>query len=151
SQKLYVEGLSWNTNDDTLRQAFGMFGDIVDVIIVSDGDTGRSRGYGFVTFSNSNDADAAIQRLNGQDLEGRVIKVSRASPNNQQGRYGGSGYGNQQGGYGGGGYGNQQGGYGGGGYGNQQGEYGGGGYGNQQGGYGGGGYGNQQGGDGGYG
>ncbi|KAJ7128882.1 putative RNA-binding protein 3-like protein [Mycena crocata] len=130
SAKVYVGNLSWNTTDDTLRNAFSEFGQVLDSIVMRDRDTGRSRGFGFVTFGSSQEADAAINGLNEQDLDGRRIKVNLA---NARGGGGGGGYS----GGGGGGYGGGGGGYsgGGGGYGGGQGGYGGG-----QGGYGGGGY-----------
>ncbi|CAL1707787.1 unnamed protein product [Somion occarium] len=139
SAKVYVGNLSWNTTDESLRNAFADFGQILDSIVMRDRDTGRSRGFGFVTYSSGQEAQAAIAGLNEQELDGRRVKVNLA---NARGSGGGGGGG---GGYqGGGGYGGQQGGYqGGGGYGGQQGGYqqpgygGGGGYGGQQGGYGG--------------
>ncbi|KAG8714609.1 hypothetical protein FRC08_011684 [Ceratobasidium sp. 394] len=107
SSKLYVGNLSWNTTDDTLRQAFEEYGQVLDSIVMRDRDTGRSRGFGFVTFSSSQEADAAVNGLNEQDLDGRRIKVNLA--NARGGGGGGGGYGSGRGGYGGGG-----GGYGGG-------------------------------------
>jgi len=158
--KVYVGNLSWNTTDDSLRQAFSSIGsqtDVVDCIVMRDRDTGRSRGFGFVTFSTPEQADAAINNFNETELDGRRVRVNlanaRPSGGGGGGGYqrggGGGGYGGNQGGYGGGGYGggyDQQSGYqgGGGGYGGgygQQGGYGGGygqqGYGQSQGGYGG--------------
>ncbi|KAJ7039239.1 hypothetical protein C8F04DRAFT_1179167 [Mycena alexandri] len=143
SAKVYVGNLSWNTTDDTLRNAFSEFGQVLDPCIPA----GRSRGFGFVTFGSSSEADAAIANLNEQDLDGRRIKVNLANARGgggggggySGGGGGGGGYGGGQGGYGGGGGYQGGGGYGGGG---QQGGYGGqqgGGYGGQ-GGYGGGGY-----------
>ncbi|KAH9485275.1 Glycine-rich RNA-binding protein 4, mitochondrial [Psilocybe cubensis] len=149
SSKVYVGNLSWNTTDDTLRQAFSDFGQVLDSIVMRDRDTGRSRGFGFVTYSSAQEADAAIGGLNEQELDGRRIKVNLA---NARGSGGGGG-----GGYsGGGGYGGGGGGYGGGGYGGGGSSgYGGGngGYGGGNGGYGGGGGYNQGygGGNGGYG
>ncbi|KAK7057402.1 RNA-binding domain-containing protein [Favolaschia claudopus] len=134
SAKVYVGNLSWNTTDDTLRNAFSDFGNVLDSIVMRDRDTGRSRGFGFVTFGSSQEADAAINGLNEQDLDGRRIKVNLANARGSGG--GGGGYSGGGGGYGGGG-GGYSGGGGGGSYGG--GGYGGGGY---QGG-GGGGYGNQ--------
>ncbi|KAH7096504.1 hypothetical protein BKA62DRAFT_624935 [Auriculariales sp. MPI-PUGE-AT-0066] len=143
SAKVYVGNLSWNTTDDTLRQAFSDYGNVTDSIVMRDRETGRSRGFGFVTFSNGQEADAAINALHEQDLDGRRIKVNLAQA---KGSGGGGGYsGGGGGGYGGGGggYGGSGGGYGGGGQG---------GYGGQGGGgYGGGGYQQQGGGGGGYG
>ncbi|KAF5351833.1 hypothetical protein D9756_007407 [Leucocoprinus leucothites] len=135
SAKIYVGNLSWNTTDDSLRGAFGEYGNVVDCIVMRDRDTGRSRGFGFVTFGSQDEAQNAINGMHEQDLDGRRIKVNLA--NARTGGGGGGGY-QGGGGYGGGGGGYQGGGgsYGGGGY------QGGGGYGGgyQQGG-GGGGYG----------
>ncbi|KAF9117716.1 hypothetical protein BGW39_001861 [Mortierella sp. 14UC] len=134
SAKLYVGNLSWNTTDDTLRQAFSEFGQVLDSIVMRDRDTGRSRGFGFVTFSSSSEADTAINGLNEQELDGRRIKVTLASAKGDGGgQGGGGGYGGSGGYGGGGGYGGQSGGYGGGGY--NQGGYGGGSYGGSGGGY----------------
>ncbi|EIM82949.1 RNA-binding domain-containing protein [Stereum hirsutum FP-91666 SS1] len=141
SAKVYVGNLSWNTTDDTLRQAFSEFGAILDSIVMRDRETGRSRGFGFVTFGTPEEADAAINNLNEQELDGRRIRVNLANAKGSGGGGGGGfgGGGGYGGGSGGGGYGGGgRGGYGGGGYGGQQsGGYGGGGYGGQ-GGYGGG-------------
>lgn len=139
SAKVYVGNLSWNTTDDSLRTAFSNYGQILDSIVMRDRDTGRSRGFGFVTFSSSGEAQTAIASLNDQELDGRRIRVNLANARGSGG--GGGGY-SSGGGYGGapsGGY--QQGGYGGGG------SYGGG---YQQGGYQQGGYGGGYGGQGGY-
>ncbi|KAJ7078897.1 hypothetical protein B0H15DRAFT_859650 [Mycena belliarum] len=134
--KIYVGNLSWNTTDDSLKNAFSEFGQVVDSIVMKDRETGRSRGFGFVTFNASQEADAAINGLNDQELDGRRLKVNLANARGGGGG-GGGGYGGGGGGYGGGGggYGGGGGGYQGGG-GQGQGGYGGGG----QGGYGGGGY-----------
>lgn len=77
--KVYVGNLSWNTNDDSLRNAFSAFGQILDSIVMRDRDTGRSRGFGFVTYSSPNEAQAAIAGLNEQELDGRRIKVNLAN------------------------------------------------------------------------
>ncbi|GFF61660.1 Glycine-rich RNA-binding protein 2, mitochondrial [Aspergillus lentulus] len=99
--KVYVGNLSWNTTDESLRQAFSEFGQVLDSIVMRDRDTGRSRGFAFVTFSNDNEAEAAISGMNDQELDGRRMKVNLA--NARPSGYGGGGYGG--GGYGGGGYG----------------------------------------------
>lgn len=150
SAKVYVGNLSWNTTDDTLRDAFSSFGQVTDSIVMRDRETNRSRGFGFVTYSSGEEANHAIASMNEQELDGRRIKVNMANA-----RGGGGGGGGAQGGYPQGGYqqqGYQQqpsyGNYGapGGGYGYPQGQQGGGG------GYGSGGYGGyQQGQQGGYG
>ncbi|RAQ57710.1 glycine-rich RNA-binding protein 2 [Aspergillus flavus] len=113
SAKVYVGNLSWNTNDESLRQTFSEFGNVLDAIVMKDRETGRSRGFGFVTFSAQTEADAAIGGLNEQELDGRRIRVNLANarPAGGSRNYGGgNGYG---GGYGGG---YSQGGYQGGGY-----------------------------------
>ncbi|KAJ7928611.1 hypothetical protein B0H13DRAFT_990965 [Mycena leptocephala] len=79
SAKVYVGNLSWNTTDDTLRNAFSEFGQVLDSIVMRDRDTGRSRGFGFVTFGSAQEAESAISNLNEQDLDGRRIKVNLAN------------------------------------------------------------------------
>lgn len=133
SSKLFVGGISWNTNDNSLQEAFSKYGEVVEARIIYDRESGRSRGFGFVTFNTSEDASAAIQALDGQELDGRRIRVNVAN-DRTRGYGGGGGYGGGNfgggGGYGGGGnYGS--GGYGGGGgnYGSGGGNYGASGYG----------------------
>lgn len=77
--KIYVGNLSWNTTDESLRQAFGQYGTVTDAIAMRDRETGRSRGFGFVTFTSEEEADAAISSMNEQELDSRRIKVSRAN------------------------------------------------------------------------
>ncbi|KAG2140299.1 hypothetical protein BD769DRAFT_145622 [Suillus cothurnatus] len=127
--KVYVGNLSWNTTDDSLRQAFGEFGQVTDAIVMKDRETGRSRGFGFVTFNGNEDAQAAIDGMNEQELDGRRLRVNLANARPSGGGGGGGGYGGGGGGgYGGGGYsgGGGHGGYGGGGGYNSGGGYGGG-------------------------
>ncbi|RFN48427.1 glycine-rich rna binding protein [Fusarium flagelliforme] len=102
-----MTNLGWNTSDETLRQAFSEYGQVLDSIVMRDRDTGRSRGFGFVTLSNGTEAESAINGLHEQELDGRRIKVNLANA-----RGGGSG---GSGGAGGGGFpGGYQQGYGGG-------------------------------------
>ncbi|KAI0940553.1 hypothetical protein AcW1_003719 [Taiwanofungus camphoratus] len=105
SAKVYVGNLSWNTTDDSLRQAFSAYGQILDSIVMRDRDTGRSRGFGFVTYSSGMEAQSAITNLNEQELDGRRIKVNLANARGGGGG-GGGGYsgGGGNGGYSGGGY-----------------------------------------------
>jgi len=133
--KLFIGGLAWHTDDQTLRSKFEEFGAIDEAVVVKDRDTGRSRGFGFVRYSSDNDATMAMERMNDTEFDGRRIRVDKATDRRPGG--GGFGGGAGAGGYGGGYGGGQGGGYGG----QQQGGYGGGGYGgyDQQGG----GYGNQ--------
>ena len=78
SKKLLVGNLSWGTDRDGLRGAFEPFGEIEDVRVITDRDTGRPRGFGFVEMANSEDADKAIQELNGQEMDGRALTVNEA-------------------------------------------------------------------------
>ncbi|KAL3814132.1 hypothetical protein ACJIZ3_015400 [Penstemon smallii] len=133
--RCFVGGLAWATTDKTLEQAFSQYGDVLESKIVNDRETGRSRGFGFVTFKDEQAMRDAIEGLNGQDLDGRNITVNEAQSRGSGGGGGGGFRGPRRDG-GGGGYGRREGGggYGGGGYGG-----GGGGYGRREGGYGGGG------------
>jgi hypothetical protein len=148
--RLYVGNLSFQTTEDSLRAAFGGDGrQVTEVKIMLDRDTGRSRGFAFVEMATEQDAQGAIQAMNGADLDGRPLKVNEAQPRQDgggRGGFGGGGGGGSRGGYGGGG-GGSRGGYGGGGGGGGRGGYGGGGGG--RGGYGGGGGGGGRGGYGG--
>ena len=99
SKKLFVGSLSWDTTDEHLQTAFAPFGEITEAKVITDRDTGRSRGFGFVTFAASEDATKAISALDGKDLDGRTIKVNEAldKPRDGNGRSGG-GYGGSGGG-----------------------------------------------------
>ena len=119
SNKLFVGGLSWNTTDEGLREAFSRFGEIIEAKVISDRETGRSRGFGFVTLADSTAAQNAIREMDGSSLDGRNIRVNEAQDN---GRGGGGG-----GGRGGGGGGGRFGGGGGGGGGGRDRDRGGGG------------------------
>ena len=96
SKKLFVGSLSWDTNDESLRNAFSDHGEITEALVISDRDSGRSRGFGFVTFDDDESADKAVAALNGTELDGRTIKVDVAQA--KQRSNGGGG----RGGYGGG-------------------------------------------------
>lgn len=77
--RLFVGSLSWNTTAEELRAAFEPFGTVTDAIIVNDRDTGKSRGFGFVTMANPKDAPRAIEALNGTEIDGRNIVVNVAT------------------------------------------------------------------------
>lgn len=77
--KLFVGGISFRTTEDGLREAFSAHGEVIDTKIILDRETGRSRGFGFVTFYKEEDADTALSKLNGHMLDGRTIRVDRAS------------------------------------------------------------------------
>lgn len=89
--KLYVGNLSWNTDEGMLRTAFSAHGNVDEAVVVTDRDTGRSRGFGFVTMSNDKDANDAIEALNEHELDGRVLKVNEARAKTSGGG-GGGGY-----------------------------------------------------------
>lgn len=104
--KLYVGNLPFSTTDDSLRETFGQCGTVTDVMIALDRQTGRSRGFGFVTFSTDEEANAAVSKFHGSDLDGRSIQVNEARPREDRPRGGGGGGGGyeRRGGGGGGGY-----------------------------------------------
>ncbi len=145
--KLYVGNLAYSVRDESLQEAFGQFGTVSSAKVMMDRETGRSKGFGFVEMGSDAEAQAAVNGMNGQPLEGRAIVVNEARPREERpggfgggggGRSGGGGFGGGGGGRsGGGGFGGGGGGYGGGGGGGRSG---GGGYGGGGGG-GGGGYG----------
>ena len=91
SKKLYVGGLAWATDREKLAATFEQFGEVVDAVVITDRDTGRSRGFGFVTFAEPGDADKAVAELDGKDLDGRTIKVNEARERGSGGRDGGGG------------------------------------------------------------
>lgn len=101
--RLYVGNLSFSATDQTLRQAFAAHGDVTDVHVVVDRMTGQSRGFGFVTMSSQNEANAAMGALNGADLDGRTLKVNEAEERSSGGGGGGGRGGGGRGGGGGGG------------------------------------------------
>lgn len=77
--RLFVGGLSWQTSSDDLRAAFEKIGPVRDAIVVTDRDTGDSRGFGFVTMADRKDAAQAIKMMNGNDLDGRTLVVKQAT------------------------------------------------------------------------
>jgi RNA recognition motif-containing protein len=91
SKKLFVGSLSWNTNDDGLYEAFAPFGEVVEAKVITDRNTGRSRGFGFVTYNADEDADKAVSALNGTELDGRTIRVDVAQERSRGGGGGGGG------------------------------------------------------------
>src|SRR3954468_3184439 len=132
AKNIYVGNLTWDTTADDLLALFQEHGSVSRAQVITDRETGRSRGFGFVEMNNDAEAQKAIDALNGADFKGRPLTVNEAKPREDRG--GGGGGGGGRGGYGGGG-GGGRGGYGGGG-GGGRGGYGGGG-GGGRGGYGG--------------
>ena len=91
--RLYVGNLSFHSTEQTLRDAFGAYGAVVDVHLVADRMTGQSRGFGFVTMGTRDEAVNAMQAMNGADLDGRALKVNEAEERSSSGGGGGGGAG----------------------------------------------------------
>ena len=89
--KLYVGNLSYNAGENDLRELFGAFGAVESVAVITDRDTGRSKGFGFVEFANDAEGQAAIAGLNGKEVSGRALTVSLARPKTEGGGGGGGG------------------------------------------------------------
>ncbi|MEO6514023.1 MAG: RNA-binding protein [Candidatus Saccharimonadales bacterium] len=97
--KLYVGGLAYATTSDELQDLFASFGEITSAEVIMDRDTGRSKGFGFVSMANDAEALVAIEELNGKDFAGRTITVNEARPmEKREPRSGGGGYGGGGGG-----------------------------------------------------
>jgi RNA recognition motif-containing protein len=91
SKKVFVGGLSWNTENDSLREAFETFGEVTESRVITDRDTGRSRGFGFITFESAESASRAISEMDGTELDGRTIKVNEAQDKPRDNNRGGGG------------------------------------------------------------
>ena len=104
AQKLFVGGLSYSTTSERLREVFARTGTVESATVVTDRDTGRSRGFGFVEMATEEDAQQAVTQLNGQEVDGRRLKVEKASSTGGGGggQRGGGGFGRPGGGGGGG-------------------------------------------------
>ena len=105
--KLFVGSLSWGVTDDQLADFFAQAGTVVSAKVITDRDTGRSKGFGFVEMSSDEEAKAAVEKLHNQELDGRAVTVNEARPREERPRnnFGGGGGGNdRRGGGGGGGY-----------------------------------------------
>ena len=99
AKKLFIGGLSWDTTDEGLRQAFASYGEITEAKVITDRDTGRSRGFGFVTFAQNEDAKSAISKMDGTSLDGKTIKVNEAQQKSpRSGGRSGGGFGGGRGG-----------------------------------------------------
>ncbi|GFM34451.1 RNA-binding protein [Desulfovibrio subterraneus] len=86
SKNIYVGNLSWSATDDDLRSLFSNYGNVLSAKVVEDRETGRSRGFGFVEMDNA-DALQAIEALNGQNFQGRDLRVNEAQPRERRPRY----------------------------------------------------------------
>jgi RNA recognition motif-containing protein len=98
-KKLYVGNLTYGVTDSTLEQMFAAHGAVQSAQVIMDRDTGRSKGFGFVEMGSDQEAQAAINALNGQQVDGRALTVNEAKP--RENRSGGGGSGGGRGGYGG--------------------------------------------------
>jgi len=85
NSKLYVGNMSFKTSEADLRDAFGKFGSVTDVYIATDRETGRPRGFAFVTFATADEAKVAAEKMNGLDLDGRQLTVNEAKPKEEMG------------------------------------------------------------------
>jgi len=85
-KKIYVGNLSWGATDASLQEAFSAFGEVQSASVVTDRETGRSRGFGFVEMEDGADADKAIRELDGRDLDGRAMRVNEARPKERRER-----------------------------------------------------------------
>lgn len=110
-KRLYVGNLAYSVSSSDLEKLFAVYGTVQSAQVVDDRESGRSKGFGFVEMASDQEANAAIQALNGKDHDGRPLTVNEARPREERGGGGGGGGGRGRGGYGGGG----GGGYGGGG------------------------------------
>ena len=96
--KIFIGGLSWNTNEEGLANHFSKFGNLEEVKIITDRETGRSRGFGFITFEEGDSASQAINEMDGVELDGRNIRVSLAEERQGgRGPRGGGRFGNDSG------------------------------------------------------
>ena len=80
SNKIYVGNLSFNTEEETLRDAFSQFGNVLSCKLITDRETGRSKGFGFIEMETAQEAQEAISSLDGNDLDGRNLRVNEAKP-----------------------------------------------------------------------
>ncbi|KAH6565998.1 hypothetical protein BASA50_005281 [Batrachochytrium salamandrivorans] len=103
SAKVYVGGLSWDTTDSSLRSRFEEFGEVVSAVVIMDRETGRSKGFGFVEYSDPKGANGAVEGLRDQELDGRTIRVDIANARPPRDGGGGGGFRGGDRPYGGGG------------------------------------------------
>lgn len=89
--KLYVGNISWDTSEQDLEDMFGEVGTVQSASIITDRDTGRSRGFGFIELSSQEEGQKAIEQFDGQEVDGRNLKVNEAKPRENRGGGGGGG------------------------------------------------------------
>jgi cold-inducible RNA-binding protein len=91
AHKLFIGGLSFSTSEESLRELFATAGGVDSAAVVTDRDTGRSRGFGFVEMATAEEADAAVKKFNGQVVDGRTLKVEMSNPSGSGGARRGGG------------------------------------------------------------
>jgi len=89
--KLFVGSLPWSLNNDSLRELFAQYGEITEAVVIMDRNTGRSRGFGFVTFAKEEDAQKALE-MSGKEVEGRALVVNMSKPREDRAGGGGGGF-----------------------------------------------------------
>ncbi|HKZ07866.1 MAG TPA: RNA-binding protein [Methylomirabilota bacterium] len=92
AHKLFIGGLAFSTSDDRLREVFAQAGDVESASVVKDRDTGQSRGFGFVEMASAEAAAEAVKKFDGQQVDGRTLKVEAANSKGAGGSTGGGGY-----------------------------------------------------------
>lgn len=105
AKKLYVGGLSYNTSEQALQEAFSQAGTVVSAAVITDRETGHSRGFAFVEMATDEEAQAAVEMFNGKELDGRTLTVNEAKPREDRPARPGGGFrrgGGSRGGFGGG-------------------------------------------------
>jgi len=102
SNKLFVGNLSFNTTENSLNDAFAAFGTVTETNMMMDRETGRPRGFGFITMGSAEEAQKAIEGMNGKDMDGRALTVNVAKPREERAPGGGGGGRREYGGSGGG-------------------------------------------------
>ena len=80
SKKVYVGNLPFKVSNDKLKEMFSQYGEVAEAVVISDKYSGRSKGFGFVTFENDADAEKAVSEMDGKEIEGRALKVNEARP-----------------------------------------------------------------------
>ncbi|MBT5846756.1 MAG: RNA-binding protein, partial [Verrucomicrobiales bacterium] len=108
--KVFVGGIPWAASDQDLRDLFSETGEVTDAVILQDRETGKSRGFGFVTYASDDDAQSSVEKFNGHEFMGRELTVNEARPREERSGGGGGGGGYGGGGRGGGGGGGGRGG-----------------------------------------
>ena len=98
AHKLFIGGLAFSTSNDRLREVFAQAGAVESAAVVTDRETGQSRGFGFVEMATAEDAAEAVKKFNGKDLDGRTLKVEVANSTGAGGSRSGGGFGNRGGG-----------------------------------------------------